>query len=182
MASSQNTINLIRTKTSSSPQLEAIEASLKKTGYVGLIGFLSVSFVLVVVYLFFFQEKNRLQTIHESLTNQLIANSQKEAMYVSIKDRTNIVSKALTSQRPWTQLLDQITSFVQPPTLSDISVDDQGKITMSIKADSVDSMLQVINGIIAETQNNEIVNPQLVSFQLGKNDSIQSTISFFGVF
>jgi hypothetical protein len=182
MASPLTNINLIRTKTSSSPQLEAIEMSLRRTGYVAVALFLCVSFVLGVVYVFIIQEKSRLESVQQNLTRELTANLQKEGMFLSIKDRTRIVKKVMETQKPWAQLLDRVSEIMPPPALSDVTVDDQSKITISIHAGSVDTILQAVNSLISQANNNRIINPQLLSFQIAKTGSITATISFFVVF
>jgi hypothetical protein len=182
MASPLNSINLIRTKTGSSHQYEAIEASLKKTGYIGLIGICCVGFILAIVYFLFTQEKSHLETTKQTLVQELTKNAQKQGMFLSIKDRTKIVKRVMVNQKPWAQLLDRVTQIIAPPSLSSISVDDQNKVTITLNASSVDSVLVAVNALIAQAKENKIVNPQLLSFQIGKNGSIESMISFFVVF
>src|SRR5512135_3733480 len=125
---SLNSINLIRTKTSVSPQIEAIEASLRRTGLIGLIAFVCVGFVIGVVYFIFVQEKNALETTKASLVQRVSASAQKEAIYLAIKDRVKIVGKAIDNQKPWYKLLDRINGFILPPELVDVAVDEQNKI------------------------------------------------------
>jgi len=182
MTPSLNTINLIRTKTSSSPQFDAIEGSLRRTGYIGLAAFLCIGFIIAVVYVFLAGEKSRLETSQKDMTRQLTTNIQKEGMFLSIKDRTRIVKQVLANQKPWSQLLDQVSVFIAPPTLTNISVDDQSKITLSLSAGSVDTVLAVTNSIIAQAKDGRIINPQLTSFQISKTGNIAATISFLAVF
>jgi len=182
MTPSLNTINLIRTKTSSSPQLDAIEGSLRRTGYIALGAFLCVGFIIAVVYIFFMSEKSRLETTQKDLKRQLTANIQKEGMYLSIKDRTRIVKQVLANQKPWSKLLDQISVFTAPPVLTGISVDDQSKVTLTLGAGSIDSVLSVTNAVIAQAKEGKIINPQLMSFQISKTGNIVATISFLVIF
>jgi hypothetical protein len=182
MASPLNNINLIRTKTSSSPQLEAIEGSLKKTGYFGLAIILSIGIVVGIVYIFLLQQKTYLDATKENFGREITKNIQKEGMYISIKDRTRIVKLVMANQKPWTQLLDRVATIVSPPALTDISVDDLGKITISIHVNSVDTILDTVNALITQANQNHIINPQLLSFQIAKTGSITATISFFVVF
>jgi hypothetical protein len=182
MASPLNNINLIRTKTNSSPQLEAIEASLKKTGYLGLAIICSIGVIIGIVFIFLFQQKTYLETTKDNLGKEVAKNIQKEGMYISIKDRTRIVKLVMENQKPWTPLLDRVATIVSPPALTDISVDDQSKITIAIRVNSVDSILDTVNALITQANQNHIINPQLLSFQIEKTGSITATISFFVVF
>jgi hypothetical protein len=182
MTSPLNNINLIRTKTSSSPQLEAIEGSLRKTAYIALVAVCSVGLIIGIVFFILFQEKTYLETSKQNLQREVTKNIQKEGMYRSIKDRISTVKQVMGNQKQWSQSLDRIMVFVSPPVLSDFSVDDLGKITISLKAESVDSILTTVNGLVSEAKNKRIVNPQLLSFQIGKTGSITATISFSMVF
>ena len=147
-----------------------------------LTAFLCVSFVLAVVYIFFMQERSHLEGLKENLTRELTINIQKEGMARSIKDRTQIVKNVMVNQKPWVQVLDRVSLIIPPPALSDISVDDQGKITISVRTDNVDTIAQVVQALIVEAKENRIVNPQLVSFQIGRTGSITVSLSFSMVF
>jgi hypothetical protein len=182
MASPLNNINLIRTKTGSTHQYEAVEVSLRKTGYIGLIGILCIGFILAVIYFFFAQEKSHLETKKQNLVRELTLNAQKQGMFLSIKDRTKIVKRVMANQKPWALLLDRVTQIMQPPALSNVMVDDQNKVTITLAAQNVDTILTAVSALITQANENTILNPQLLSFQIGKNGNIESTISFFVVF
>lgn len=182
MPTSPNTINLIRTKTSSSPQMEAIEASLKKSSYIGLALFLGVSVILALLYGLFYFENGNLQKQKTQLIADINSQKSKEGLLLAIKDRTKTVEKAMATQKPWTETLDLVSTFATPPLLSTISVDEQNKVTLSVKADSLDDLLTMVNTIITHTKEDKIRNPQLLSFQVGKTGQVELTISFFALF
>ncbi|HUD18860.1 MAG TPA: hypothetical protein VMR81_00240 [Patescibacteria group bacterium] len=182
MAPLQSSINLIRTKTGTSPQLDAIETSLRRTGYVGVVGFLCVSLVCAVIYILFNQSKQNLQSSKRNLINEVTGDAKKEGLFVSIKNRTFIVGNAMQNQRPWADLLDRINIFVPAGSLTDIVVDDQDKISLSMNVSSFEALLQVVNAIITQTQSNHLVNPQLTSIQIQANGGILASVTFFAVF
>ena len=175
-------INLIRTKTSISPQLTAIEQSLRRSAYIAIGVFLCAGIVVAVVYVLFSQERTDLQNRQQSLIQQVSGNAQREAIYVAIKSRVRIVGSAIQNQRPWSTLLDRVQSFVNPAELTDINVDDQGRISISIKTNSLESLGNVAQALIGEAKANQAVNPQLSSFSIGSSGTVQSTFSFLAVF
>ncbi|OGG30580.1 hypothetical protein A3A63_01905 [Candidatus Gottesmanbacteria bacterium RIFCSPLOWO2_01_FULL_46_9] len=182
MPTSLNTINLIRTKTSSSPQLDAIEASVRRSAYIGVAAFLCIGVIMAIVYYLFYFENLKLQKEKTQLIDRINAEKNKEGLLIAIKDRTRIVQKAMGSQKPWTKTLDLVATFASPPTLSSLSVDEQNKVVLGAKAGSLDEVLYMVNTIIVHTKENRIKNPQLISFQLGKNGEVEATISFFALF
>lgn len=182
MARAQTSINLIRTKTSGSPELGSIEQSLRRSGYIGLFAFLCMGVVVGVVYYFFYQENTTLTQTKTTLEMQVDAQKQKEGMYLAIQDRTGVIGSVLSGQRPWVKVLDRINTFVSPPELTSIAVDDQNKIILSITTSSLDSVMSVVNAVIAEAKANHFVNPQLLSLQIGNKGVVQVSIAFFALF
>jgi hypothetical protein len=182
MPTQQNTINLIRTKTSSSPQLESIETSLRRTGMIGLVIFLCVSVVLGSVYTFYFFENQKLQSEKSALIERINAQKNKEGFLLAIKDRTKLVQKAMASQKPWIQTIDLVSTFVTAPFLTSMTVDELDKVTLSVSANSLDNILIMISSIIEDAKHNKLRNPRLASFVVGKKGAIDLTISFTAKF
>jgi hypothetical protein len=182
MPTSLNTINLIRTKTSSSPQLDAIEASVRRSAYIAVAAFLCIGVTAAIVYYLFYFENLNLQKEKTQLIARINAEKNKEGFLIAIKDRTKIVQKVMENQKPWTKTLDLVATFAIPPTLASLSVDEQNKVVLGIKAGSLDQVLYMINTIIVHTKENRIRNPQLLSFQIGKKGEVELSISFFALF
>jgi hypothetical protein len=88
----------------------------------------------------------------------------------------------MTSKKPWAQLLDQINTFVVPPVLSSITVDDQNKIVLTVNAGSIDTILPIVNALIGLAQANHLISPQLVSIQISKTGNVIASFSFSAVF
>jgi len=162
--------------------MEAIEASLRKSGYIGLIIFLSVGLLIGVLYLLFSAEVRNLESQREQYAHQIDGDKQIEGYFRSIQERTGIVSNTMSSKRPWAELLSELTSVVAPPVLADIAVDDSGKITITVNASSVDALVPIVNGLIAADQAKQFIDPQLISFQFAKSGSVVATFSFSAVF
>jgi len=183
MAISFQSINLIRTKTSISPQYEAIELSLRKTGLIGIIAFLCASFLIGIVYLLINAEYTSLKSEKTTVLRELSQYAKSEVYYRAIKDRTKIVTAVMATQHPWSQLLDRVTnSIAGPPILTSITVDDQNRIVIMLTTETIESMLNAVNAVITQAQEKALTKPTLVSFQIDDKGKVQVSISFFSVF
>jgi sensor histidine kinase regulating citrate/malate metabolism len=180
--SNPNTINLIRTKTSSSPQIEAIESSLRRSSYILLSSVLVVSVVLGSLYVLFLNEKQNLQAEQNELTNEITQQKAKEAAFVAIKERVLLVDKVMGTQRPWSKLLDIIALFANPINLTHVSVEDNTKAVITMKNISVDEILGISQALMNQVIENRVNNPQLLSLQLNKDGLLDVSLSFFPIF
>lgn len=182
MPTTQNTINLIRTKTSESPQLDAIEVSLRRTGYIAIIGFLCLSVITGSVYAFFSHELSKYKTEQSELITRINSLKTKEGYLLAIKDRTKTVEKAMSNQKPWGQMLDLVATFTAPPALVNIAVDEQNKIVLTLKTGSLEQILSIVDTISNHVNAGKIRSPQLISFQFGKSGDFEISLSFYAMF
>lgn len=177
-----NAINLIRTKTSTTPQLDAIEGNLRRSSYIMLGAVLVVSLLLGSLYVLFLNEKNTLQAEQTELTRQITEQKTKEASFVAIKERVNLVDKAMGTQRPWSKLLDIIALFASPSNLSHVAIEDNTKAVITMRGISVDEVLTVSRALMNQVVENRVNNPQLLSLQLNSDGQLDVTLSFFPIF
>ncbi len=182
MAANQHTINLIHTQANASPEIDAIDASVRKAAIFALIGFICVAVITASVYGLYFYQQNREEAEKADLITRVNSLKNKEAYLLAIKDRTKTVEKALGNQKPWIQMLNLVSSFVAPPFLSSITVDEQDKIALIIRSDSLEDILRIVDAMKLNTETNKIKNPQLVSFQILKTGDFEIAISFYAVF
>lgn len=182
MAANQHTINLIHTQANTSPEIDAIEASVRKTAIFALIGFICVAVITASVYGLYFYQQSREEQEKTQLLTRVNSLKNKEAYLLAIKDRTKTVEKVLGNQKPWIQMLDLVNSFVTPPSLSSITVDEQDKIALIIKTESMEDILRIVEAMKVNAVANKIKNPQLVSFQILKTGSFEIAIAFYAIF
>lgn len=182
MPTTNNTINLIRTKTNTSPQFDAIEQSIRKTAMIGLGVFICLSIVIGSVYALFYYKLDTQEAEKKELITRVNSLKVKEAYLLAIKDRTKTVEKVMGNQKPWANMLDLVSTFATPPTLMSLSVDEQDKIGLVIKTESLENVLHIIELIIENVQAAKIKSPQLNSFQMVKNGNFEVSISFYALF
>jgi flagellar basal body-associated protein FliL len=177
-----NTINLIRSKTISSPQHDAIAESLKKSGLIMIILFISIGLLVGVLNILFSTEEKNLLTQKEQYSTRIENDREIEGFFRSIKDRTHIVRLTIESKKPWSQLLDQVKTIAAPPELMNIAVDEHNIILLTISAESVDSIVPIANSLIAQAEASRLTQPQLVSLNISKTGKVTASFSFIAVF
>lgn len=182
MAANQHTINLIHTQANASPEIDAIDASVRKAAIFALIGFICVAVVTASVYGLYYFQQSREEAEKAELVSRVNSLKNKEAYLLAIKDRTKTVEKVLANQKPWIQMLDLVNSFASPPALSSITVDEQDKIALIIKTESLEDILGIVDAMRLNAEANKIKNPQLVSFQILKTGAFEIAISFYAIF
>jgi hypothetical protein len=182
MPTSPNTINLIATKTGLSPQVELIEKSLQRASFIAIIVFLAAGAAVGGFYALYSAQMSSLETERTQLRSQINAAKNNEGLLVSIKDRTRIVEKAMSSQKPWGKMLDLLGTVAVPPTLATVSVDDENLIDITIQGATIDEIVSPINVLIAYAQEGKIKNPKLTSIQFGKSGQVNISLTFSAVF
>lgn len=182
MPVNQHNINLIRTRSDSSPEIEAIETSVRKASIAALITFLCVAVITGSVYLLYFYKESSEESRKAELITRVNALKNKEAYLQAIKARTKTVEKVMGNQKPWVQMLDLVSTFSKPPALTSITVDEQDRIGLTVRATSLEEVLAIVRTIQEYVEVNKIKNPQLVSFQISKDESYELSLSFFAIF
>jgi hypothetical protein len=182
MPTINNTINLIRTNTNESRQFDAIEISVRKTAMIGLLIFISLSVVIGSVYALFYYKLDNQEAEKKALITRVNSLKNREAYLLAIKDRTRTVEKVMGNQKPWAQMLDLVSTIAVPPSLMSILVDEQDKIALTIKTQSLENVLHIVESIIANVDAAKIKSPQLNSFQMVKDGYFEVSISFYAVF
>ncbi len=162
--------------------MNSLESSLRRSGYVGLVGFIGIAVILAVIYILLYFQNQNLQQEKAQLLDRINAQKTKEGLILAIKDRTKIVEKARANQKPWTEVLDLVTTLASPPALSSITVDEQNKVVISVQAGSLDEVNSMVNAIILQDKEKRLRSPQLVSLQFGKKGEIDLAFSFYALF
>jgi hypothetical protein len=92
------------------------------------------------------------------------------------------VEKAISNQKPWTEVLDLVTIVASPPALSSIAVDEQNKVVNAVQAGSLEEVYTLVNAIIMQENEKRLRSPQLLSLQFGKKGEIDLSFSFYALF
>ncbi len=171
-------INLVKTKTSLTPELVAFMGQLRLASFVGIGGVLVVGFLIGVSFLFLTNERNSLAETKKQLLVAIAADAKKEGLFISLKDRVPVVDRAIQNEKPWGQILDMVGNVILPPKLVSLAVDDHQVVSLSVKAGSVEEVAGWINSIIDLVAKKRVRSSQLVSLQLTKEGSMLVSFSF----
>lgn len=177
-----NTINLIHTKTGLSPQVELIDKSLKNASMIAIISFLLAGFASGALYYYYASNRSSLEVIRDQLRSQIHSVKNNEGFLMAIKERTNIVQKAINSQRPLAQTLKLLSLVAVPPILAGVSIDEESMINITLQADSIDEILPPIESLIAYSRKGMVKIPTLRSVEFDKNGVVTIMVSFNAVF
>ncbi len=171
-------INLLKTKTSLTPELITLMEKLRVGSFVAIGVVLVVGFLIAMSPLFLTGERNSLLEAKKQLVAAIAADARKEGLFLSVKDRIPVVDRAIQSEKPWGQILDMVGSIILPPKLLSLAVDDHYVVFLNVKAGSVEEIAGWINSIIDLVSQKRIRSPQLVSLQLTKEGSMLVSFSF----
>lgn len=182
MAAPVGHINLFKSESSISPQLEGIQEQLRVIGY-GAIGiFLLVGLVVGVTFVVMQAQYQSLTNSKTQLIERINRESQKEGLLVSLKDRIKVVDKAIASQKPWSSLLDTILPLIPPPRLTNIGVDDEDRITITVRLPSIEESMNIVTTMLQLAIEQKIRNPQLTGFSFDKDGGVRMSLSFLPLF
>lgn len=171
-------INLLKSRSSLSPQILAIQEQLRWVGAGSILLVIILALGIGVTYLIFLQQRQALETRRKQVLSAIANESVKEGLYFSVRQRLPVVEKALGMQQPWGSLLDDINTIARPPDLSSVVVDEQNIVVLSIKATSVEQTADMVNAVVRLVQERRIKNPQLLGLQLSKEGNVQINLSY----
>lgn len=171
-------INLLRTKTRMSPEMLALAEKLRVISWIALVGTIVVGLATGLIFLEFQREREQVASEKQQLLTTIAASAKKESLFVSLKDRIPLVSRAMNSQKQWGQILDTVAGIASPPQLYSVSVDDRQTVLLNMKTTSFDEVAGWIARITDLVGAKRIRSPQLVSFQFAKEGTLLVSLSF----
>lgn len=175
-------INLLKAKTTLSAQQIAILDNLRQIGIILIAIALLGGVVTGSLYWFVSTQLTAAEAKKSQLLRNIASEAQKEALYVSLKNRLPIVQKAFDDYEPWGDIVGLIPTIATPPALKSVAVDDKNMTQMTVEENSIEETAVVINQVIALVRSRKIYNPQLVGLQITDDGSVQMTLSFLPLF
>lgn len=182
MQTSPNSINLIRTKTDVSPQFTLIETSLRRVSILALGVFLLVGILTGSLYFYYSSQLKTLDSARENYRKQIRTAKNIEGLLTAIKDRTRIVERAMSSQRPLGETLKLLSTVTVPPQLSSVSIDEQSTIEITLQGNTITDILPPVTTLILYANQGRVRNPELRSVQFAKNGLVTVSLIFSAVF
>lgn len=179
---SNSEINLIQKDIRSFRSLSFLESRLRLATW-WLLGALFVAGVSIGIGYFFIN--SRIQSLENTkidLTRQINAQSPKEGILLSLKERIGIAAKALDAAKPWGELFTTLTEIASEDEFSSLSIDDTGRVVTSLTMQSIDESVTVITNVMRLFEERKLKSPQLISFAFREDGTIQISVSFYPIF
>lgn len=172
-------INLIKAHTEFSPELITIERRLKTASFIAIMSLLVGGLLVGGTYFFLQARLESLKQEEHRLMDSLSRTSQKEGLYLSLKDRVSLVSKVVAQQISQADVLP-ILGRIAPPgqSVAGFSVDEKRSVSVGIVATSVEDLAASVTRVVEEAKSQHIRNPVLEGVTLTKEGAFRMALSF----
>lgn len=174
-------INLIKRDVVSMQSFTGIEEKLRIIAWWFLVGLFGVGLIIGSLFLYLNAGIHQLENEETQLSRQIDAQSVKEVMLITLKERVGIAEKALAAARRWGNLFPILANLAQPVQLNSLSVEETGRVSLILKLASVDEAVTVVTNTINLSDQKIVRTPQLLSFFVKQDGSVQMGLSFVPV-
>lgn len=181
MEMSEN-INLLTATTKLSPGWERAVSSLQRAAILVAGLFLLLSALGTGAYLFGRARYQGTVTTRDNARKQVDSFLSLEGILRSVKERVGVASKIVEGSTLWSTVLTRVDQMVPAPFLASITVDQKGKMTLTIKTAAIEELLPVIRAIVSEVENKHVVSAEMNSFQFHPEGGSTLVVSFVPVF
>jgi hypothetical protein len=175
---SNEEINLLKRDFSSVGVTAEMENKMRAVAWWSLIALFVVGIILTSVYFLLSSRVNQLQGDIKNVSIQINAESVKEGILLSLKERSDVAKKALDAARPWGNLFPLLTRMAQSTQLHSLTIDESGKVSLLLMLPSIDDAVSVVTNIILMTQEKVLRSPQIISLIVQQDSMVQLNVSF----
>lgn len=158
-----------------------LEDKLRLAAWWCLIALLAAGIVIGTSYFYLNAKTDQLNAKNADLGKQIDAQLVKEGILSSLKARVGIAKKSLDSARPWGNLFPILTSVALPTQLKSISIDETAHVNVVLLLGSVDDAVTVVTNVISLAGQHVVRQPQLLTFAIKGDGTVQMGISFIPV-
>lgn len=173
-----NQINLIQTKTGISPEIALWQERLRIIAFLSLGVFVAAGLFFGAGFFVIRGQVDKLTKERDEFTAAITTYSNRESLLYSLKKQTGNVKKVTDSQKSWAPVVDLASSIVPLPALSTLSVNDKEEVSLSIKTQSIDESLSIINKLMEAARAGQARQPTIDSLQLDKDSGIRLSVTF----
>jgi hypothetical protein len=168
-------INLFKSQSPVTPELLDKMALFRKYGIIAIIVTVVLGVAISFIYGALATQKSLLNSTQKQLTKQIESQSQKEGLFMTLKQRITSIKNIRSSTIAWQSVIDTASSIATPPVLQTIRVGEMDRTEMMVRPASIAETLTIVTNIVSRARENKLRDPRLISFTIGK-DGIQ--ISF----
>lgn len=175
-------INLLKAKTVLSPGLLAIEEQLRKTSMIVLIMLFLTGIFFGLGYVILRGQYIKSNGQKEQLVQAISRELQKEGLFVTLKDRIDIVGRIVEIQHTWLSVLDLVDRVTASGKQTSFAVSEKDEVNLIITSSSLEETFDVIERMLAEVDAKTVVNPILESTSYQKDGSVRISLAFTPIF
>lgn len=179
---SNSEINLIKKDVSSVRKISALEDKLRLIVWWSLGLLLTAGVTIGISYVSISAKTKSLEAKKIDLTRQINLQNIKEGILLSLKDRTAIAGKALDAAKPWGKLFTLLTTIADESNYTALSIEESGRVTTTMNLAGIDDAANVISNVMILAGEKSLRSPQLVSFALRDDTTVQMSLSFNPIF
>ena len=172
------TINLIRTKTATSPQLDMVTALLRTLSLWALSVLMVSGIIVSGIFYYLRGREQELTNVKQQISATITQNTTKEGLLLTLKQRVSLTGKVLGVQHPVGKVFDMLATFISPGQMSSVSVDDHNKVILTVRAQSIADVVSIADTLVNQAAAKTVRAPQLVSLSLGHTGGVDVTLSF----
>lgn len=177
MIAENSSINLIKDRSAIPEYIQPVQSQFRNFSLLALIVAVVAGSALLLVYGSVRVRYQLLVSQKNKLTRELDTLKPKEVMFAAIKSRIGVIDKAVSSTRPVSQIVNTSTGIVTPPNLMEINYDEKDQVTLTLKASSLEDMLNISGALVDLSDRKVIKKPVLESLSVNK-DGVKASIQF----
>lgn len=175
-------INLLKAKTLLTPQMLAIEEQLRRASLIFLLFLLGTGIFFSVGYLILRRSHEGLVADKQAVMTAISAQTRKEGLSLSIKDRLTIAGKIIEQEKSWIAVLDLIERIVGSGKHTSFTVNDKEEVSLSINTASLEEAFVVVDHVLTESKTKALAHPILDTVQYQKDGSVRLSLTFVPIF
>lgn len=163
-------------------QFSRIEEGLRIISLWSLGGLFVVGLIVGGAFFYLRTQSERIGVQRTAVAKEINAQSAKEGLLLSLKDRVGIANKALDAAKPWGRIFAILTDIAYEEAFSTVSIDETGRVSTGLELASIDETVDVVTNIMALAGERTLRTPQMLSFALGDDGRVLLTVSFYPIF
>lgn len=175
-------INLLQRKAGAFEQFSELERKLRVVSVWLLSGLFLGGLIIGVTFLVLSGRIRSLEMEKVTLARDINAQTTKEGLLLSLKDRVGVAAKALDAAKPWGKLFPILNEIAPNGGFLSLTIEESGRVSADMEAFSVDDAVLYVANLMLLFEDRKIRSPQLLSFALLETGRIHMSVSFYPTF
>lgn len=171
-------INLLDRSDPDGGKRASAEGVIRRIAWLSLAALFVSGIVTAGLFLFTRNAVVTLEGIKIQMLRDIQAQSVKEGLLLSLKERTAVASRALDAAKPWGKLFSILGGVAPGISFSSIAVNETGQVNASLELSTLDETFVVASHVMTLSAERKIRSPQMQSFTIREDGSIQLTLLF----